>query len=741
MNIHFAQTAGSFANWPLLVDCLGWTLIHSLWQFSLAAVLLGMALQFASSFSSRARYALCLFALCAAICLPVVTWFQLSGGASAALRPANAATGEAELALLRRVEFGPGSGESTASTTARPSDARRSPIPATVATHTDSDGTWHERLEPWLPGIVTAWLLGLIACSTRLVLGWCTIRRLRAAAISPVSDQLRGACSNMIARLGLRRSVRVLESSLVRVPVVFGYLRPIVLIPVAVASGFPADQIEVLVAHELAHIRRHDYLWNLLQTMIETIFFYHPAIWWISHQIRATREECCDDVALSACGSPAAYAQALMSLEELRNRVPAMALAADGGSLVSRIRRIAGRDHDPRPGIGPLLAAAAVLALFGSATIPTQSADVPGRSAHSDRVVNVSQTKPEESHSGGFRVTLPDGAVLQLTGINEYPSTGKAWWRPDGSPLPTSPGGAPRMGFQTPEIPGSLLLDFAVDIWRSKSASASVASIEGAVASSSTSSTSDEEDKIHDRIRFVSKLRPDARATFTMNYTGSDWKTVSQTLGQNTTSTGFGQAGVAWDQAFEERGGARIAAAWDVANSEVRVIAIDREGREHLTFARGGGSGGNAHLLVSRFPGLALADIREFQFQTRPFRQIEFRNVSLHRGQQSHVEIFIDGKRYVPASPHASIPPARRVGLSTDTKIADEPGARALYNQMIDALHRAKSLSYVSSYQGSSQNRPRLGRRLSLIPFNPILAILVNLRRSGLSVGTLGFRQ
>ena len=284
MNIHFAQTTGSFANWPLLADRLGWMLIHSLWQFSLAALFLWMALWFTSSFSSRARYVLCLIALCAAVCLPVVTWFQLSDGASAALRPANDATGEAGRALLLPVGFGPGSGELTAGTTARLSDERRPPIPATLATQSDGRGTWHERLEPWLPGIVTMWLIGLIACSTRLVLGWCTVRRLRAAAISPVSNQLRSAFGNLIARLGLRQRVRVLESSLVRVPVVFGYFRPIVLIPVAVASGFPADQIEVLLAHELAHVRRHDYLWNLLQTVIETIFFYHPAIWWISHQ-------------------------------------------------------------------------------------------------------------------------------------------------------------------------------------------------------------------------------------------------------------------------------------------------------------------------------------------------------------------------------------------------------------------------------------------------------------------------
>lgn len=651
MNLHILQTAGSFANWPLVVDRLGWMLIHSLWQFSLAAVVLWIVLRFVSPNSSRARYALCLVALCAAVCFPVITWFQLPDGASPVLLASNTAPGKGENALLRTAALDRNEAKPGAIATAPSIAAPRSRLRSASAAQADAGGTWRERLQAWLPNIVGAWLLGLLTCSTRLVLGWWTVRRLRTTAISLVSDQLLHIFGMMIASLRLRRSVRVFESSLVRVPVVVGYFRPIVLVPVAVAAGFPADQIEVLLAHELAHIRRHDYLWNLLQTVIETIFFYHPAIWWISHQIRSTREECCDDVALAACGSRAAYAQALASLEELRNRVPAIALAAGGGSLVSRIRRIAGVSQNPRPGIGSLLAAAAVLALFalalfGPATISINSADAPSRSSQPDRVLAASQTKPDQTDSGPFRVTLADGAVVQLTGVNEFPSTGKAWWRPDGSPLSATPGGAPRMSFQTSEIPGALLLDFAVEIWRSKGASAKVDSIEGAVATSSTSSTIEEDGRIHDRVRFVSKLRPNSRTTVSINYAGTDWQTVSQTLGKGSNATGVGKAGVAWDRAFQEGGTAHIAAAWDVANSEVRVIAIDRDGREHLTFAQGSASGGNAHLLVARFPGLALADIREFQFQARPYRQIEFRNVSLHRGQESHVEIFIDGKRY-----------------------------------------------------------------------------------------------
>ena len=122
----------------------------------------------------------------------------------------------------------------------------------------------------------------------------------------------------MAKRLGLARAVEVLQSTLVKTPVVVGYFRPAILLPLCVVTGLPEAQLELILAHELAHIRRHDYLVNLLQTLVETLFFYHPAVWWLSRQIRNERENCCDDVAMAAVGSRADYGRALLAIEELR---------------------------------------------------------------------------------------------------------------------------------------------------------------------------------------------------------------------------------------------------------------------------------------------------------------------------------------------------------------------------------------------------------------------------------------
>ena len=108
-------------------------------------------------------------------------------------------------------------------------------------------------------------------------------------------------------RLGLRRATQILQSTLVQVPVVAGYFRPVILVPMSVISGLPASQLEAILAHELAHIRRHDYLVNLLQTLVETVFFYHPGVWWLSRQIRNERENCCDDLAVAVVGSGVDY--------------------------------------------------------------------------------------------------------------------------------------------------------------------------------------------------------------------------------------------------------------------------------------------------------------------------------------------------------------------------------------------------------------------------------------------------
>ena len=139
---------------------------------------------------------------------------------------------------------------------------------------------------------------------------------------------------------GIRRVVVLLESARVEVPMVVGWLRPAILVPVAALSGLAVPELEAILAHELAHIRRHDYLVNILQCVVETLVFYHPATWWISGVIRREREHCCDDIAVAACRDRLTYARALATMEGLRAPAFSLSPAANGGILLARVRRI-----------------------------------------------------------------------------------------------------------------------------------------------------------------------------------------------------------------------------------------------------------------------------------------------------------------------------------------------------------------------------------------------------------------
>jgi S1-C subfamily serine protease len=201
-------------------------------------------------------------------------------------------------------------------------------------------------LRPYLPWATAAWLAGVMLLSLRPFWGWLHVRRLKRHGLSPLSETLDRAGESLMQRLGVSRAVRFAQSTLVEVPAVVGYLRPLVLLPASAILGLSTSEIEMVLAHELAHVRRHDYLVNLAQTVIEALLFYHPGMWWVSSQIRFERENCCDDIAVALCGTPASYVRALARLEEQRSATPATVLAATGGSLVIRVRRLLGQPHN-----------------------------------------------------------------------------------------------------------------------------------------------------------------------------------------------------------------------------------------------------------------------------------------------------------------------------------------------------------------------------------------------------------
>jgi uncharacterized protein involved in exopolysaccharide biosynthesis len=198
-------------------------------------------------------------------------------------------------------------------------------------------------LDPSLPWVVSLWFLGVLVFSARWFQGCRWLRRLKTREVEPLADPVWIATLERLKRrLRVARPVLLLRSALAEVPMVTGWLRPIILMPASTLTGLTPAQLETILAHELAHVRRYDGLVNTLQNLLETVMFYHPAVWWISGCAREEREHCCDELALQVCRDPKEYAQALLRLEELRDVPARLAFAASGGSLLQRIRHVLG---------------------------------------------------------------------------------------------------------------------------------------------------------------------------------------------------------------------------------------------------------------------------------------------------------------------------------------------------------------------------------------------------------------
>ena len=204
-------------------------------------------------------------------------------------------------------------------------------------------------LEWLLPWLVAGWTIGVLLFSLRLLQECCHVKRLRSDQTGTLDPAWVEILNDLRCRLNISRPVRLLKSGLVEVPTVLGWLRPLILLPASSVTGLSPAQLEAVLAHELAHVLRYDYLINAFQIVVETLLFYHPAVWWISRCIREERELCCDDLVLRVCSDRVVYARALASLEELRAAAPRLAFAASGGPLLKRVRRLLGSAAEDRP--------------------------------------------------------------------------------------------------------------------------------------------------------------------------------------------------------------------------------------------------------------------------------------------------------------------------------------------------------------------------------------------------------
>jgi beta-lactamase regulating signal transducer with metallopeptidase domain len=304
-------------------QALGWTLLHSLWQGILIALLWRLLILTRTDAQSRYNFSV-LALLTLALAVGFTFFWQLHQTETNFL-PIAGGTGVA--GVVPEIPFTPEEGSE-------------------VFSWQQFVQSWTLRVQHYLPYLVMLWLLGATFLGFRLTGGWFYLKYLRQRQVRPLPAEWQRQVQRFAGQMGIGRKVQILESRLIEHPLTLGHFKPVILIPLGMLSGLSPEQIEALIRHELAHIRRADYLVNLLQSCIETVLFFHPAVWWISGQIRESREHCCDDLALQQGQDRWEYAQALLQLNKqtvtFKSPLAMSALGNKHSQLTRRIQRLFG---------------------------------------------------------------------------------------------------------------------------------------------------------------------------------------------------------------------------------------------------------------------------------------------------------------------------------------------------------------------------------------------------------------
>lgn len=332
---------------PALLRALGFALLHSLWQGTGLGLGVALLLWLLRQQAAVVRYRLAAVALATLVGLAGTTFAYYYQQAPAPAAPAARFVSQATYATLKLRQQ---------AAAAQAPAGWRGGLPDALA-----------YLEQHLAVGVGLWLLGFTLMLGRLLLALSYVQRLRRR-VSPVPEAWQQTLARLVARAGLARPVALRASALVPSPLVIGYFTPVILLPLSVASGLRPAELEMVLAHELAHILRRDYLFNFVQTLAETVFFYHPAVWFLAAVLHAERENCCDDLAAQLGGNPRQLARALAALAALTAEaapLPRLTLAAGGrrDSLLGRVRRLAYGRPAPTTGLWPATLALLVLSL------------------------------------------------------------------------------------------------------------------------------------------------------------------------------------------------------------------------------------------------------------------------------------------------------------------------------------------------------------------------------------------
>ncbi|GAB4035341.1 M56 family metallopeptidase [Spirosoma gilvum] len=331
-----------------VTDALGWTLLHAIWQGFALVLPLAVVLHLLRGRSSALRYQVGVLTLSLQVLASIGTFFWCYTPATAI----KALPIYGSKAIIYPVRW-----QTVAQT-----------LP------------WHQQLQQFLEAhlsqFVLIYLIGVGLFGLRLAGGWFYLQQLSRTALPPATKGWSQMTDRLRSALGIRGLVQIRESARIAVPMVVGVIKPVLLLPIGLAANLSIREIEAVLAHELAHIKRYDYAVNLLQSVVEVLYFFHPALWWLSARVREEREHCCDDLAVQACGGDGRIlAQALAHIEELRLtqqiQAPslAMAFASKRQQLLHRVRRVLGVPTRPFISNGSLAGLTLVTILLMSVSV------------------------------------------------------------------------------------------------------------------------------------------------------------------------------------------------------------------------------------------------------------------------------------------------------------------------------------------------------------------------------------
>ncbi len=336
-----------------LIEALGWTLIHSLWQGLIITTLLTITIRFIKNKSPRLTYQLCclsLICLVAWMCNTFINHFHWPVEANTILADISPIASSDDFAFFAN----------------------------TLSWQQNIDIFFQSFIQSYADELVMLWLLGVGVFSLKWFGSLYFTYTLKRHNISSAPSEWKKTVQKFSQKLGIKKAISIVQSTKVDVPMVIGYLRPVILMPASMATGFTSEQIESIIVHELAHVKSNDFLIGLILSAMEVVLFYHPMYWWVSGIISEEREKCCDDIAVAQCGNPLLYARTLFSIaEQKQQRSLALSLQGKKNQLFDRIKRVCispqGKASNNNNKTGMALGLLFVLAIIALAQVPSQA--------------------------------------------------------------------------------------------------------------------------------------------------------------------------------------------------------------------------------------------------------------------------------------------------------------------------------------------------------------------------------